>query len=89
MLFQQLNEQVVLQEPQIVRTEQQTETVIDQSKEANTQLDKGIENIRRRNRLRRWTLFVFILIICIIALVVGLYFGLGKNKDSGNSNTSA
>lgn len=82
-LFQQLNEQVVYQEPQVQQAEQQTEVVIDQGKQAHIELDKGIEHIRRRNRLRRWTLFVFILIICIIALVLGLYFGLKKDNNGG------
>ena len=82
-LFNQLNEAVVLQDSQITQTEQKTETVLEEGKQANLQLDKGIEHIRRRNRLRRWTLFVFILIICIIALVVGLYFGLNKNNNNG------
>lgn len=83
-LFQQLNEQVVYQEPQVQQAEQQTEVVIDQGKQAHIELDKGIEHIRRRNRLRRWTLFVFILIICIIALVLGLYFGLKKDNNGGS-----
>ncbi|EKG20819.1 hypothetical protein MPH_01853 [Macrophomina phaseolina MS6] len=83
-LFNQLNEQVVYQEPQVQRAEQQTENVIEQGKQAHVELDKGIEHIRRRNRLRRWTLFVFILIICIIALVLGLYFGLRNNDNNNN-----
>ncbi|KAL1649180.1 hypothetical protein SLS58_001754 [Diplodia intermedia] len=88
-LFNQLNEQVILQEPQVERTEQQTENVLEQGKQAHIELDKGIEHIKRRNRLRRWTLFVFILIICIIALVLGLYFGLkSKNDNNNNSNNN-
>ncbi|KKY14289.1 putative snare domain-containing protein [Diplodia seriata] len=87
-LFIQLNEQVVLQEPQVERTEQQTETVLKDGEHANVELDKGIEHIKRRNRLRRWTLFVFILIICIIALVLGLYFGLKAKNDNNNNNNS-
>ncbi|EOD49691.1 putative snare domain-containing protein [Neofusicoccum parvum UCRNP2] len=86
LLFTQLNEQVVLQEDQVVKGEQQTEGVYQQAQAANTELDKGIEHIKRRNRLRRWTLFVFILIICIIALVLGLYFGLRKNNNGNNNN---
>ncbi|KAK8248577.1 t-SNARE [Phyllosticta capitalensis] len=87
-LFNQLNEAVVLQDSQITQTEQKTETVLEEGKQANVQLDKGIDHIRRRNRLRRWTLFIFILIICIIALVVGLYFGLNKNNGGGGNNNS-
>ncbi|KAK8188768.1 t-SNARE [Phyllosticta capitalensis] len=87
-LFNQLNQAVVEQDQQITQTEQKTETVLEEGKQANVQLDKGIDHIRRRNRLRRWTLFIFILIICIIALVVGLYFGLNKNNGGGGNNNS-
>ncbi|KAF9630450.1 hypothetical protein BFW01_g1012 [Lasiodiplodia theobromae] len=85
-LFIQLNEQVVLQEPQVEQTEQRTEEVLKDGQAAHVELDKGIEHIKRRNRLRRWTLFVFIIIICIIALVLGLYFGLGKKDNNNNNN---
>ncbi|KAB2573805.1 Protein transport protein SSO2 [Lasiodiplodia theobromae] len=85
-LFVQLNEQVVLQEPQVEQTEQRTEEVLKDGQAAHVELDKGIEHIKRRNRLRRWTLFVFIIIICIIALVLGLYFGLGKKDNNNNNN---
>ncbi|KAK7529659.1 t-SNARE [Phyllosticta citribraziliensis] len=85
-LFIQLNEAVVLQQPQVEQTEQKTEAVLEEGKQANVQLDKGIDHIRRRNRLRRWTLFIFILIVCIIALVVGLYFGLNNKKNNNNNN---
>ncbi|KAF2087238.1 t-SNARE [Saccharata proteae CBS 121410] len=84
-LFIQLNEAVVLQDSAVNQTELQTEGVVKESERANEQLDKGIEHIKRRNRLRRWTLFVFILIICIIALVLGLYFGLHKNNNNNNN----
>lgn len=87
-LFQQLNEQVVLQESNIVRTEEETVKVVDDTRNANIKLDQGIDSIRRRNRLRRWTLFVFILIICIIALALGLKFGLDKKNRENTNNTA-
>lgn len=87
-LFNQLNEAVVLQNPQVEQAEQKTEAVLEEGKQANVQLDKGIDNIRRRNRLRRWTLFIFILIVCIIALILGLYFGLNNKKTNSSSNTN-
>ncbi|CAI6332848.1 unnamed protein product [Periconia digitata] len=88
LLFTQLNEQVVYQEPQVQQAEQQTEQVTTDATNANKQLDEGIKSARRARKLKWWTLFVVVLIICIIALVVGLYFGL-RNRNNGNGNGGA
>ncbi|KAJ4312847.1 hypothetical protein N0V94_007228 [Neodidymelliopsis sp. IMI 364377] len=80
-LFQQLNEQVVYQEEQTVQVENQTIQVNEDAKHANTQLDQGIKSARRARKLKWWTLFVVVLIIAIIALALGLYFGLRKNNQ--------
>lgn len=81
-LFQQLNEQVVYQEEQTVQVENQTVQVNEDAKHANTQLDQGIKSARRARKLKWWTLFVVVLIIAIIALALGLYFGLRKNNNN-------
>ncbi|KAJ4376170.1 hypothetical protein N0V83_001451 [Neocucurbitaria cava] len=78
LLFQQLNEQVVYQEAQVTQVEAQTVQVNDDAKHANTQLDKGIDSARRARKLKWWTLGVVLLIIAIIALVLGIYFGKKK-----------
>ncbi|KAH6625133.1 t-SNARE [Boeremia exigua] len=77
-LFTQLNEQVVFQEEQTVQVEAQTVQVNEDAKHANTQLDQGIKSARRARKLKWWTLFVVVLILAIIALALGLYFGLKK-----------
>lgn len=79
LLFQQLNEQVVYQEAQVEQVENQTVQVNEDAKQANQQLDRGIESARRARKLKWWTLGVFVLIICIIALALGIFFGT-KNK---------
>jgi len=79
LLFQQLNEAVVYQETAVQGVEQQTEHVKEDTEQANTQLDKGIASARRARKLKWWTLLTVVLIIAIIALVLGLYFGLKKN----------
>ncbi|KAF2816827.1 t-SNARE [Mytilinidion resinicola] len=79
LLFQQLNEAVVYQEPAVVAVEQQTERVKEDTEGANVHLDKGIASARRARKLKWWTLLTVVLIIAIIALVLGLYFGLKKN----------
>jgi syntaxin 1B/2/3 len=65
-------------EPLVQQAEMQTEQVVGHSQEANKQLDTGIEHAKRARRLKWWTLLVVVLIIAIIALVLGLYFGLKK-----------
>lgn len=79
LLFQQLNEQVVYQEAQVEQVEQQTVQVNEDAKHANTQLDSGIKSARNARKLKWYTLLVVVLIIAILALVLGLYFGLKKN----------
>jgi syntaxin 1B/2/3 len=83
LLFTQLNEQVVYQEPVIQRTEEQTVQVRDDTENATKQLDAGIVSARRARRLKWWILLTVILIIAIVALIAGLWFGIGppsKNK---------
>ena len=79
LLFTQLNEQVMYQEPQVVQAEEQTVRVKDDTENANKQLDEGIKSARRARKLKWWILLTVIAILCVIALVLGLYFGL-KNK---------
>ncbi|KAF1918368.1 t-SNARE [Ampelomyces quisqualis] len=86
LLFTQLNEQVVYQEPQVARVEEQTEQVNVDAKHANTQLDQGIKSARRAKKLKWYTLIVVVLIILILALVLGLYFGLQNRNNNNNNN---
>lgn len=53
-LFQDLAEAVVLQEPAIATTEQQTEVVRTDMENGNVQLDKGIKSAKRARKLRVW-----------------------------------
>jgi syntaxin 1B/2/3 len=80
LLFTQLNEQVVYQEPLIQRTEQQTEQVKGDTEAATGQLDKGIESARRARRLKWWIALVIFIIIAAVALGLGLHFGLPDDK---------
>jgi syntaxin 1B/2/3 len=83
-LFQQLNETVIYQEAQVEQVEQQTEQVNVDAKAANTQLDQGIKSARRAKKLKWWSLGIFVLILAIIALALGIYFGVvvpGRNKN--------
>ncbi|KAF2822125.1 t-SNARE [Ophiobolus disseminans] len=78
LLFQQLNEQVVYQEAQVQQAEVQTAQVTTDAEAANKQLTSGIDSARRARKLKWWTLLVVVLIIAIIALALGIYFGVVK-----------
>lgn len=71
---------VVLQEEPIQQTEQHTENVKKDTEAGNVQLDKGIKHARNARRLKWWLFWIVVLIICILALVLGLYFGLNAKK---------
>jgi syntaxin 1B/2/3 len=77
-LFQQLNEMVVVQDYQTQQIEEGAFQTLQDAEAANKQLDQGIVNIKRRNKLRRWTLLIVVLIVLILALILGLYFGINK-----------
>jgi len=64
----------------VQQAEQHTENVKRDTEAGNVQLDKGIDSARRARRLKWWTFWIVVLILCIVALVLGLYFGLNKNK---------
>jgi len=79
-LFTELNEAVVYQEAPVMQIEQQTENVEGDARKANAQLDQGIKSARNRRKLQWWCLFIVVLIILIIAVALGVYFGL---KNAG------
>ncbi|KAJ9665345.1 Plasma membrane t-SNARE, secretory vesicle fusion [Coniosporium apollinis] len=83
-LFAQLNEAVVLDDVPIQQTEEATQRVHDDTTQGNKQLDEGIKSGTRARKLKWWCLFIVVLIIAIIALALGLYFGL-RNRNSGGT----
>lgn len=87
LLFQQLNEVVVYQEAMVEQVEQQTHQVKDDTEGANTQLDSGIKSARRARKLKWWCLLIVVIILAIIAIVLGVYFGVvvpNRNKDNNS-----
>ncbi|KAK8214721.1 hypothetical protein M8818_002301 [Zalaria obscura] len=80
-LFEDLASAVIIQEPMIAQAEQHTEQVKTDTEAGNVQLDKGITHARRARKMKWWCFFICLAIIAILALVLGLYFGLNsKNK---------
>lgn len=87
-LFRQLDEQVVLQEAPVQQIEAGTTQALEDNKNANEQLTKGVASARRARRLKWWLLLTVVAIICILALVLGLYFGLRARDNNNNGNSS-
>ena len=79
-LMEDLASTVVLQEVPIQQAEQHTENVKHDTEAGNVQLDKGIDHARRARKLKWWCLLICVAIVVILALVLGLYFGLNKSK---------
>ncbi|KAF2214833.1 hypothetical protein CERZMDRAFT_110405 [Cercospora zeae-maydis SCOH1-5] len=78
-LMEDLATAVVLQEEHIQQAELHTTNVKNDTEAGNVQLDKGIESARRARKLKWWCLFICVAIVAILALVLGLYFGLKNN----------
>ncbi|KAI4134811.1 MAG: hypothetical protein LQ347_001215 [Umbilicaria vellea] len=79
LLFQQLAEQVEVQEYATVQIEQGATHVVENVDKGNTQLDVANRHARRTRKMKWWCFFIVVLICCILGLVLGLYFGL-KHK---------
>jgi syntaxin 1B/2/3 len=82
LLFTQLNEQVVYQEAQVTQIDEQTTQVHQDAEQANVHLDKGITSARRARKLKWWTLAVVVIILAILALALGIYFGAVRPKQN-------
>ncbi|KAF2865529.1 t-SNARE [Massariosphaeria phaeospora] len=80
LLFTQLNEAVVYQEEQVAVIDEGAERVKIDTEGGNAHLSKGIVSARRARKLKWWLLFVVVLILCIIGLALGLWFGVGGGK---------
>jgi syntaxin 1B/2/3 len=58
--------------------EEQTDNVVKDTENANVQLGKGVDHARRARKLKWWCLGIVVLIIIILALVLGIFFGTQK-----------
>nr|POE49253.1 protein transport protein sso2 [Quercus suber] len=83
-LMEDLATQIVLQESAIQATEEHTVAVKNDTEAANVQLDKGIASARRARKMKWWCFFICLAIVIILALILGLYFGL--MHTGGNNN---
>jgi syntaxin 1B/2/3 len=79
-LFQDLAETVIIQESAVQATEEQTDNVVKDTENANVQLGKGVESARRARKLKWWCLGIIVLIIIILAVVLGIFYGIQEKK---------
>jgi syntaxin 1B/2/3 len=74
-LFEDLAEQVIIQEAAVVSAQEQTQHVVDDTENANVQLAKGVKSARNARKLKWWCLGIVVIIIAILAIVLGVVFG--------------
>jgi syntaxin 1B/2/3 len=81
-LMEDLATAVVVQEEAVQQAEVHTTKVRDDTEAGNKQLDSGIASARRARKMKWWCFWIVVAIICIVALVVGLYFGVGPPSQN-------
>ncbi|KAH9826040.1 Protein transport protein SSO2 [Teratosphaeria destructans] len=79
-LMEDLATAVVLQDEPIQAAQQHTENVKKDTEAGNVHLDKGIDSARRARKLKWICFWIVVAILCILALILGLYFGLTNRK---------
>lgn len=87
-LFVALAEEVAVQEVPVTRIEDDSNNVVTDTKNANEQLTQGVKSARRARKLKWWCFWIVVLIICILALALGLFFGLPSSSWNRNRNNS-
>jgi syntaxin 1B/2/3 len=87
-LLEILTHQIVEQEALVADVATKAEETTQQLDGANVQIKKSTVSALRARKLKWWCLGICVLIVIIIALAVGLYFGLPRaGADAGNNGT--
>ncbi|KAF2857156.1 t-SNARE [Piedraia hortae CBS 480.64] len=95
LLFQQLDEMIVMQEPKIQQAEQQATAAKDNVESGNKEMDKGIKSARGARKKKWICLGICFLIIAIIVIIVCAYgatqgwFSHNKSTTGTSTTTSA
>lgn len=90
-IFNDLAVQVELQEAPIQQAEEETVQVHKDTEAGNKQLNTAIKHAITRRKLQWWCFWITLAIIAILALILGLYFGLpnaGYHANSSNNNNN-
>lgn len=78
-LYQDLEAQVIHQEPAVTQIEQRGEEVNDHVAKANTELDGAVTKARAARRKKWWCFLIVVIIIIIIAVAVGVGVSVANN----------
>ena len=79
-LFEQLNQEVLMQEAKVEQIDTQGEVVKENVEQANVQIETAIGSARARNRKKWWCLLIALIIIIIIVVVVVIVIEINKSK---------
>jgi len=74
-LMEDMATAVILQEEPIQQTEQQAQTVYKDTEAGNKELVTATKSAKRARKLKWWCFAIVVLIVTIIAVVLGVYFG--------------
>ena len=80
MLFQDLDQLVVMQDPIVMRVEEQTHMVTEDLEKGNVEMGGAVKSARNYRKYKWWCLLVVILIILVIVLAVGFAINWGQPR---------
>ena len=79
-LFQDMQNLVVEQEPQVIDVEQKGEQTVDHVTQGNTNLGGAVDKARSARRKKWYCLGIVVLIIIVIVIIVVIVVELNKKK---------
>ena len=82
LLFEQLNEQVILADPIIEHLEHQTDNVEQDLTKANAQLETGVKSAKGARRKKFWCLGIGIAILLLIVIIIVIVVFINKGKSA-------
>ncbi len=80
-LFQDLDTLIVQQDTTVTRIEEQTEKTNVNLQKGNKEVDSGIRSAIRARRAKWWCLLIVVIIIAVIALALGIEFGVVRKNS--------
>ncbi|CAK7895155.1 protein Sso1p [[Candida] anglica] len=77
-LFHDMEELVVEQDQAIQQIDEQVGSAQHDIEQGVGHTNKAVVSAKKARKKRKWCFFICVIIVCIIALILGLYFGLKK-----------
>lgn len=89
-LFDELSQQVLVQDDMVQSTEQTTDNVVKDQQQTVRQLRQAEDHARRARKLKWWIFGIVVAIIVVLAAILGGYFGYTcTHGGCGNTNHSS